>query len=108
MDNRGIMKKMDDKVLDVLRKCYYCHKPNAMSRCSRCRLTYYCGVACQKADWKEHKKHCINANIFKEMQAMETGYKSGDPSAELPLVDVQITPRILSIMMIVAYAWGKL
>ena len=32
------------------------HKP-----CSRCKITYYCSVRCQKHHWKVggHKKHCV-------------------------------------------------
>jgi len=26
--------------------------------CSRCKRRRYCGVECQKADWKSHKPHC--------------------------------------------------
>ncbi|KAI0036881.1 hypothetical protein K488DRAFT_26962, partial [Vararia minispora EC-137] len=27
-------------------------------RCSKCKLAFYCGSACQKKDWKAHKKVC--------------------------------------------------
>ena len=32
------------------------HRP-----CSKCKITYYCSVICQKHHWKEggHKKHCV-------------------------------------------------
>ena len=32
------------------------HRP-----CSKCGITYYCSVICQKHHWKEggHKKHCV-------------------------------------------------
>jgi MYND finger len=30
----------------------------ALLRCSRCSDTKYCGRACQKADWAQHKKQC--------------------------------------------------
>ena len=30
----------------------------ATQRCSRCKLTYYCCVECQKEDWKSHSKTC--------------------------------------------------
>jgi len=29
-----------------------------MQRCGVCKDTHYCGAACQKADWKQHKKTC--------------------------------------------------
>ncbi|KAF7921457.1 uncharacterized protein EAE97_011246 [Botrytis byssoidea] len=34
------------------------HGDTAHKKCSRCRGVSYCGPACQKADWKEHKKRC--------------------------------------------------
>eukprot|EP00672_Neobodo_designis_P008286 CAMPEP_0174878204 /NCGR_PEP_ID=MMETSP1114-20130205/82642_1 /TAXON_ID=312471 /ORGANISM="Neobodo designis, Strain CCAP 1951/1" /LENGTH=668 /DNA_ID=CAMNT_0016113591 /DNA_START=35 /DNA_END=2041 /DNA_ORIENTATION=+ len=30
----------------------------ATKRCSACRQACYCGVACQKAHWKQHKREC--------------------------------------------------
>ena len=39
--------------------CAQCGKQAVESkRCSRCKYASYCGVACQKADWKRHKKDC--------------------------------------------------
>jgi len=28
------------------------------ARCSKCKITPYCGLECQKKDWKEHKGAC--------------------------------------------------
>merc|ERR1712100_52847 len=39
------------------RKCGKCGKFSTM-QCSRCRSVHYCGVACQRAHWKEHKPDC--------------------------------------------------
>ena len=48
------------------RECANCSAPQshtgvALLTCSRCKLVYYCGTACQAQHWKEggHKKHCI-------------------------------------------------
>jgi len=39
--------------------CVHCGKQGAgFKRCSRCKQDSYCGAACQKADWKRHKKTC--------------------------------------------------
>ncbi|ORY22390.1 hypothetical protein BCR39DRAFT_551744 [Naematelia encephala] len=29
-----------------------------IKRCQACRATYYCSIACQRNDWKEHKPEC--------------------------------------------------
>ena len=39
---------------DICRAC----QMRTMSRCSRCRDVFYCSPACQKKDWKKHKKVC--------------------------------------------------
>ena len=31
----------------------------ATSHCSRCKLTSYCGQACQRQAWKAHKLECV-------------------------------------------------
>ena len=31
------------------------------ARCGKCRIVVYCGRACQRADWKQHKKQCAEA-----------------------------------------------
>merc|ERR1711966_249074 len=39
--------------------CAYCLVPVAKpSICSKCKLTYYCGRACQRNHWKVHKHEC--------------------------------------------------
>ncbi|TCD70524.1 hypothetical protein EIP91_002869 [Steccherinum ochraceum] len=32
--------------------------PVATLKCARCKSAYYCGQACQKADWSSHKEFC--------------------------------------------------
>jgi len=40
-------------------RCAQCSKQAAeFKRCTRCKQVSYCGVACQNADWKRHKKTC--------------------------------------------------
>jgi len=42
-------------------RCIVCNKHNSIKICSVCKLARYCGLECQKKDWKEHKKICCVA-----------------------------------------------
>lgn len=37
--------------------CVVCSKL-ATSECSKCKLTYYCGIECQTKDWASHQNKC--------------------------------------------------
>ena len=39
-------------------QCSVC-KQASTSLCGRCRAVAYCSVPCQRADWRDHKKHCF-------------------------------------------------
>jgi hypothetical protein len=44
---------------DSAESCAHCGKQGAgFKRCSRCKQAFYCGAACQNANWKRHKKNC--------------------------------------------------
>ena len=51
----------DDELEDT-GDCAYCHhKPEKgveLKKCSRCRVTHYCSVNCQKDDWAFHRFAC--------------------------------------------------
>jgi hypothetical protein len=44
--------------------CLYCNAlptlTERLSKCSRCKIAYYCKQECQLADWKSHKATCVN------------------------------------------------
>ena len=46
-------------------ECDQCEKSHPSKRCSRCHLTYYCGVECQKLHWKTHKADCTPVDEMK-------------------------------------------
>lgn len=54
-------------------KCTVCEKADS-KRCSGCNgLKSYCGVACQKADWKNHKYVCkYHARAAELMNSVNT------------------------------------
>jgi ankyrin repeat protein len=51
---------MAEKLVKYTSQCQFCQKKASvtvkLSACSRCLKTYYCSAACQKQDWKLHKK----------------------------------------------------
>lgn len=45
-----------------VRSCDACEKELVKQlRCSGCENRFYCGVACQKADWRDHREACLRA-----------------------------------------------
>ena len=51
----------DGEYIDGQEFCAKCQRqPPACSlkRCTRCLLSYYCSVSCQKANWRDHKLAC--------------------------------------------------
>ena len=39
--------------------CYRCKKSKTnLKKCTKCYTAQYCGIPCQKSDWKSHKKVC--------------------------------------------------
>lgn len=46
-----------------------CSNLNPSKRCSRCHLTYYCSVACQRAHFPEHRNDCHDINKMRELQS---------------------------------------
>jgi hypothetical protein len=43
--------------LSMIHYCFHCKK-QASLRCGACRVARYCSRACQKQDWKKHKRVC--------------------------------------------------
>lgn len=55
-----------DRLGDPVMACQVCRKNatgSALKRCSRCKQSYYCSQACQKADWPTHKRSCQAPNL---------------------------------------------
>ena len=77
---------LDEKYKEVksIKKMGKCHSPKCslpgrkverskMFYCTRCGEANYCSVACQKSDWKRHKKFCDeNAKVKAEFDSKQS------------------------------------
>lgn len=49
------------------RACAFCKTINEKLKiCGNCNSTHYCGIECQKKDWKNHKKLCKKSSEYKD------------------------------------------
>ncbi|KAJ7124492.1 hypothetical protein C8R44DRAFT_783580 [Mycena epipterygia] len=48
----------DQRRVKKCRKCGAREPATTLTRCASCQHIYYCGKACQKADWKDHRVLC--------------------------------------------------
>ena len=56
--------------------CGACGASNAIHRCARCQISWYCSSTCQTADWPLHKRVCARAAVSVR-QIPEGGGSSG-------------------------------
>jgi len=42
----------------VVETCAVCYTDGIMQKCAGCRTVHYCGVVCERADWRIHKPIC--------------------------------------------------
>lgn len=58
------IKEILGDTVDILRSAHICKACQGTNEnlliCSGCRLAWYCNIACQKADWKNHKLFCLH------------------------------------------------
>ncbi|XP_051769791.1 tudor domain-containing protein 1 isoform X3 [Ctenopharyngodon idella] len=78
----------------LVKLCNYCsHQGNF--RCTRCKKTCYCSVACQTQDWKAHRHVCkpsiseVTSEKIKESTAMPSGNGLGGLQAKEICVDLK-------------------
>jgi tetratricopeptide (TPR) repeat protein len=69
----------------ICRECIECDGPmcytkNPTKKCSKCHTSFYCNIACQKKDWKEHKQKCTD--IKKTRKAIADLGKNADQFEE--------------------------
>ena len=65
---------------DSAEVCAHCGKHGAgFKRCSVCKQASYCGAACQKANWKCHKKDCAPPVPLQDVKAkLDAAQATGD------------------------------
>jgi hypothetical protein len=67
-----------------LEPCAHCGAPDAPNFCSGCRAVRYCGAACQRADWHEHKPRC-NYIVEQYGKHDHTGGRAGTSTKNIKL-----------------------
>ena len=60
--------------------CAKCGKHGVgLKQCSVCKDAHYCGAACQKSDWKRHRKQCTSPVTIQDVAAkVEAARREGD------------------------------
>ncbi|XP_074962072.1 putative protein MSS51 homolog, mitochondrial isoform X1 [Phalacrocorax aristotelis] len=76
---------MFQKMEDTFKFCAECKKlpdalpdPKSLRRCKRCQNVYYCGLACQRANWPLHKKFCKKLKLVALDRLVEWLIFTGD------------------------------
>lgn len=94
-DTNSVMMTNRSVLNDTLCMNINCMKTGtSMMRCSACKNTFYCSVACQKTDWKRgrHKFKCARSkNFFANTDSKkETGQPSSPVLKTRPPIDVKL------------------
>ena len=69
--------------------CGQCSRPSK-TKCSRCKLTYYCGVDCQKKDWSTHKKICKPNSVNKKTSKLTFEPEGENVSTDNLILSVKV------------------
>ncbi|KAL2070004.1 hypothetical protein VTL71DRAFT_14684 [Oculimacula yallundae] len=63
MGEMGVDRGEGEGAIREIMRCAVCKKTEGTFKCSRCKVTFYCGREHQKVDWKVHKKVCREAGL---------------------------------------------
>lgn len=68
------------QTLSLKASCSHCRNENqTLKKCAICKEASYCGVECQRADWKEHKKTCTPPLALGDVwTSVDAAVKAGD------------------------------
>lgn len=50
--------QVNGKIFVSIKKCMSCYALEPKYHCSKCEVTHYCNISCQRSDWKRHKEFC--------------------------------------------------
>jgi tetratricopeptide (TPR) repeat protein len=82
MSNEGSLLSMSASDMRKEIECDQCEKSNPSKRCSRCHLTYYCSVECQRLHWSTHKVDCVPVEEMKNKLVGVTNISSSTSTDE--------------------------
>ncbi len=54
--------QVDVTIVRTQATCLRCGSNRRVQYCQRCRATY-CSAACQRADWRSHRRECLKAAV---------------------------------------------
>ena len=58
-------------------QCCHCSKPAGegimLKICTQCCVDSYCSLQCQRAEWPNHSKRCVDKGVWKLLRAIESG-----------------------------------
>jgi hypothetical protein len=63
----GLLTTLNEHIKPIVRTCAVCNKTENLGSCAQCLAVYYCGIACQKSAWLEHKKACVPVQVKVEV-----------------------------------------
>ena len=74
---------------DKCKKCNVTRSEKKLSKCSRCGKVFYCSKNCQKEDWNEHKKNCVDKKnkISDSQEQKQQQQDSSSEESEFEFID---------------------
>ncbi len=85
--------ELEEHVIEVLQQfgskmgkcCNVCGKQDGTTKCSACKLIYFCGKECQQKDWNLHKKFCNIVKTFDFCAEPSSTYMDMEPHQVIKL-----------------------
>jgi len=83
------MSAIANENINKCKKCNATRSEKKLSKCSRCGKVFYCSKNCQKEDWNEHKKNCVDKKnkISDSQEQQQQQEESNSEESEFKFVD---------------------